>query len=815
MPITIKTANVKYKNSQGQYVGVNSVSDNVTNDQIAAIQSAGEAQLSNINSALQGAKDSGEFNGPQGPKGDKGDKGTKGDKGDSPSAAEISEAAEAWLSGHIANPSNPPLDSSLTLHTAAAPADQVGELKSAVDGKAPAIIFNSESKNDFTANELNTAGDFTLVCNAAEYGSIAIAKGEELFPQTDSYSSEHFNKDAGKTVTVDGTFSSETYFFSRVNNTAMYTPNKTIKAGDIVNLAVCFNGSAESAADNRNRVDFYFLKQDESQSKYIGIPFSTDNNGISTTTVEMTDDIYYVRVYVRIVTGTFNAFNVTWSGNIGVQYSAVSGGSVLRYPKDETGTNGVIIIPAKAYLSSIADTKEYIDNHIPSDVLMPEDLVYLFPEMFGAKGDGIVDDTTSLQNCINSAISAQKPVRGYGTYKTTSGITIDADNMDVYIHKIVYNGSSSAVIVSGRFNKYEFGYINATSSNGKCISVVSTARSGSSTERNKFSANTLYADKQCVEIVAGSGMYILYNVFDVKVMYSLTGDCITSDGAVNELSIYNTWFSCTSGWCFNGVNVKLYNCTMEGNCYGGVWANYATIQNCRARELMDTLMHGNPLYGQRSGILYKIKNMKTNFGIRIKIDDTVYYDSIDLSDAVVEHTGDYLATLSNAEVGIVDCPITFGDLNYKYGMFILGSKMILHGKDRICVPQFDSFITVESSDCDLRDVARGTWDGHRLYYPTKFKIAADDCVIRLAPSYCAEGYSEFTVDMSTKMATIYDRRGNVIFDPAENTNGVYRFNAIVDHTIDDTYQTDHDQTTASVYPINSGYCDVWEVTKIS
>lgn len=41
MPVTFKSANVKYKNSQGQYVGVNTVSDNTTADQIAAIQAAG------------------------------------------------------------------------------------------------------------------------------------------------------------------------------------------------------------------------------------------------------------------------------------------------------------------------------------------------------------------------------------------------------------------------------------------------------------------------------------------------------------------------------------------------------------------------------------------------------------------------------------------------------------------------------------------------------------------------------------------------------------------------------------------------------
>ena len=48
MPVTFKAANMKYKNSQGQYVGVNSVSDNTTAEQIVAIQDAGANQIQDV-----------------------------------------------------------------------------------------------------------------------------------------------------------------------------------------------------------------------------------------------------------------------------------------------------------------------------------------------------------------------------------------------------------------------------------------------------------------------------------------------------------------------------------------------------------------------------------------------------------------------------------------------------------------------------------------------------------------------------------------------------------------------------------------------
>ena len=114
----------------------------------------------------------------------------------------------------------------------------------------------------------------------------------------------------------------------------------------------------------------------------------------------------------------------------------------------------------------------------------------------------------------------------------------------------------------------------------------------------------------------------------------------------------------------------------------------------------------------------------------------------------------------------------------------------------------------------MRDSAFATFTRNRLPFVTKFIIDASDCVIYLSPSYCAEGYNSFTVDMTTQKATIYDRRGNIIFNPTNYQNGVYRFTAIVDPTIDDVYKSAQ-SLDPYVYPINSGYCDVWEIEKIS
>ena len=48
MPIAIKTVNLKYKNAQGQYVGVNTVGETTTAEQIAAIEAKGEEVIESI-----------------------------------------------------------------------------------------------------------------------------------------------------------------------------------------------------------------------------------------------------------------------------------------------------------------------------------------------------------------------------------------------------------------------------------------------------------------------------------------------------------------------------------------------------------------------------------------------------------------------------------------------------------------------------------------------------------------------------------------------------------------------------------------------
>jgi len=60
--------------------------------------------------------------------------------------SDVSIAVETWLEENITNPDSPPLDRSLSLSSAAAPADMVGELKSAIETLEPNATANDIGK---------------------------------------------------------------------------------------------------------------------------------------------------------------------------------------------------------------------------------------------------------------------------------------------------------------------------------------------------------------------------------------------------------------------------------------------------------------------------------------------------------------------------------------------------------------------------------------------------------------------------------------------------------------------------------------------
>lgn len=90
---------------------------------------------------------------------------------------------------------------------------------------------------------------------------------------------------------------------------------------------------------------------------------------------------------------------------------------------------------------------------------------YVTPEMYGAVGNGIADDTQAIQDAFDTG----KPVVGINTYKTTAPVTLTGNNraIDFSASKIVYTGTDAAIEIKAlRDSTIKFGFIEALSGNG-------------------------------------------------------------------------------------------------------------------------------------------------------------------------------------------------------------------------------------------------------------------------------------------------------------------------------------------------------------
>ena len=407
---------------------------------------------------------------------------------------------------------------------------------------------------------------------------------------------------------------------------------------------------------------------------------------------------------------------------------------------------------------------------------------YVTPEMFGAKADGSTDDTTAIQAAIDYGRTNGTAVRGFKAYTTAGTLTISGNYMDVYIHRINYSGSSNALTIRGSYHQLRFGSIYCNSGAGVIYKADTTG-----VLRNNFIAGRIYcANGHCIDLQGSSSYSVYYNTFNIRDVKSDTGNCFNgNDLAVGENTFYNSTCSCPSGWAIYQMHGRFYNFSLEGNVLNGIYNSYGYFAGFRVRELVDKVVYEiNGRVAATGGKLVKFSGTDTGYVFKFISEDFIPYEAIDVSEVESAEDMTEITPFPGGRAGqltyfkIIDAPIRIGNWDTNNGFSVPGKGMILAGNRKICIPAYETSITITDPDYDLRD-AQVVLDNAK-FYPTKFIINVANCVIHLSQSYCAYGYSEFIVDQTKGYTcTIYDSNSDSvpIFNGSLLGAGIYKLKA--------------------------------------
>lgn len=271
-----------------------------------------------------------------------------------------------------------------------------------------------------------------------------------------------------------------------------------------------------------------------------------------------------------------------------------------------SGSIRIIQLPEK----SSVNTDDYmaVDSSAngTKKVKFPDLLNYVTPEMFGAVGDGITDDSNALQECINYAF---------------------ANKLIVFLPAKTY-GVSIPIYVKGAENNAQFGTFLMGSSRGQSvIKALSTMESvlylGTDTDTTVSAITVSYvhvnANNKANKGISQLKSTANINVSDVKISNCLEYGFYSSD------DLYLSTF----------VRVRIDNCTLCGfymtldgtntscnfiNCYVQTSQNgyklqgiYMNMDNCCADSITDTVLDLTHFIGTVNSFGSEAYNAKTMF----------------------------------------------------------------------------------------------------------------------------------------------------------------------------------------------------------
>lgn len=210
---------------------------------------------------------------------------------------------------------------------------------------------------------------------------------------------------------------------------------------------------------------------------------------------------------------------------------------------------------------------------IGSDDLIAElILLEANPEIYGAYGDGVHDDTNAIQKMLNE----NDICKMNKTYLLTDSIVISGMRKIVCCKgKIIINSDVPAVKIEDLQNSdLYFNYIENENSTGSCINL--NAYGTNYTQYNKIRFNELRAgtNGKCILITTSNGRWVNENTF-------IGGRCRTGDWSIyaDDTTNDSVAYSCIEGNSFEHIGIEgIAHGFYLGRCWNTI------IDKCRYAE---------------------------------------------------------------------------------------------------------------------------------------------------------------------------------------------------------------------------------------
>ena len=311
------------------------------------------------------------------------------------------------------------------------------------------------------------------------------------------------------------------------------------------------------------------------------------------------------------VSGLKNATNLidgSYAETLGYYTVNDNGGGLYHITDDELTPNDANIIELNSGLYAVLITKDNI----------------ITPEQFGCKGDGINNDTTNLQACIDYATLNKKQINFTGNYKVEPILQEDGTNLCLKIYR---DSSDNSHVTDNNIN---FNFIRGSKIFTSSTDVATLIRINASNINFQNATLVGVQDKTTLlelskidKLSTTETQWTCYNIFRNLMLLSCK-NAIYMEGN----TYYNTFDKNTIRYCTNGIVLEMTALEKAGLENGS---------NVNRNDFTNTTIQ------QSTGKAIAIYYGDTNKFINVSLEGCI--DGIYLDDPQ-QHTSDYEITPS-------------------------------------------------------------------------------------------------------------------------------------------------------------------------